>query len=243
MAHCEGLTDSCAAALAVSRDVEAGDQVAGPDPDPAVAEPVHDVGVVLPGMHVGLAVLAGPEVGAAARPVNVRVRGRGDPPVPALTQQRIPQPANPGRHLIEATIGRVTAVATARAAVERAGLVAWSPFKADVDLRCGVVAVAELTRRVLPVDAEAGGRPCRVMGDHQRLLPHVLRRFQELDHLGLGVAARVGGEGIACGEAALQLEQLLCLIRVVRDHQCVMVQGRGVELHSPELEDLGYEHA
>ncbi|MEU0679903.1 hypothetical protein [Streptomyces albogriseolus] len=81
------------------------------------------------------------------------------------------------------------------------------------------------------------------MGGYQRLLSRVLRRLEELDHLGLGVAAGIGGEGVARGEAALQLEQLLRLVRVVRNHQSVVVQGGGVELHPPELQDLGHEDA
>ncbi|WP_345385210.1 hypothetical protein [Nonomuraea salmonea] len=81
------------------------------------------------------------------------------------------------------------------------------------------------------------------MGDHQRLARHAAGGLEELHHLGLGVAAWVVREGVELGEAALQLEQLLRLTVVVRNHQRVVVECGRVELHAPELQHLGHQHA
>lgn len=65
-------------------------KVTGGHEDPAMAQSVHDIGMVTASQYIGLGIFARPKIAAAFTPMTVRIRRRCNPPATALCKKRIP---------------------------------------------------------------------------------------------------------------------------------------------------------
>jgi hypothetical protein len=74
------------------------------------------------------------------------------------------------------------------------------------DLRRGIARTAQLAWRVQSVDTQPCGRASGMVGDQVRVRLHRGHELEGLNHLLLGVAARVRGERFGLVELALDLE-------------------------------------
>ena len=81
------------------------------------------------------------------------------------------------------------------------------------------------------------------VGDHHRrgrLAAHIAQR---LDHLGFGVARRVGRPRLPLGKTGLKVAELVALAGSARQDHAAMVACRRVELHAIELQHFGHGDA
>ena len=176
----------------------------------------------------------------------VGIRGRGDPPPPALAKHGVPEPADPRGHLVEAAVGGMLAVGASlllRARrpvwIEPRRLVAGRALHPDRDLRRRIVPVAQFRRGRLAVLAQPLGGAGRMVGDDHRRPRQGLHVGEGLDHPSLLVAGRVHGPGLELVEAALKVRQVLPLLGAVGDDDAGMVCARGVQLQAEEEDQVG----
>ena len=205
-------------------------------------------------MHPRLVELAGPEV--AARPhrlgvVEVRVGRDHDPEPASLAEQGVPQAAEDGGHLVEATQG-LRPRGPVGAAVDHGvlvgegrRLVARRALHAAVHVGREVVVLAELPRLVAAVVADRRRRTGGMVREQDRQPLEPLHVGQRLPPERRRLPPRVGGQGpVLVGvEPPLDLVEHLRLVLRPRDDERVVVHARHVELQAVELQHVGHELA